>query len=129
MDVISRIGNGTTITHHCWDDGAQYLAACTDEGHIIVKRIGLEVEFETQIEDKIFVNVSLCKLGLVAASMDGCFFFFEHIDDHGVKEFKNIRRWQYNDPAFKDNPGDIVRGIQVLDAEVEHLKTQITLAA
>ena len=91
---VSRLGPGIWLTLlHCWDDGAQYLAACTDEGHIIVKRIGLEVEFETQIDDKVFVNVNLCKLGLVAASMDGWFYFFEHIDDHGVKEFKNIRRW------------------------------------
>ena len=45
VDVIAKIGPSATVTHHCWDDGAQYLAACTDEGHIIVKRIGLEIEF------------------------------------------------------------------------------------
>ena len=44
-DVIDKIGPGADITHHCWDEGAEYLAICTDEGHIIVKRSGLEIEY------------------------------------------------------------------------------------
>ena len=66
---------------------------------------------------------------MIAAATDGSFYFFEHIDDHGVLGVKNIRRWRYNDPAFKENPNDIVRGFQVLDTDIPHLKNQITLAA
>ena len=119
LDVISKIGEETNITHHCWDPEAQYLAACTDEGHIIVKRIGLEVEYAEQFHNKAFVNVNLNKLGLIAASRCGSFYFFEHLDEHGYKEFKCIRSWQFFDPILNPETkiaspsatsNDVIRG-------------------
>ena len=93
QDVQMKIGEEATITHHCWDPEATYLAACTDEGHVVVKRIGLEIEYAGQYQDKVFVQVNLSKLGLIAASSCGAFYFFEHIEDYGSKEFKCIRSW------------------------------------
>ena len=104
LDVISKLGEETNITHHCWDSDAQYLAVCTDEGHIIVKRIGLEIEYAEQFPNKVFVNVNLNKLGLIAASRDGSFYFFEHLEDYGQKEFKCIRSWQFFDPILNPEP-------------------------
>ena len=60
------------------------------------------------------VGISLFEYGMVIAASDGLLTFFD-TDEDG--EFVQIRRWKYRSEDFRENPVDVIRGLQVLDTE------------
>ena len=60
------------------------------------------------------VGISLFEYGMVIAASDGLLTFFD-TDEDG--KFVQIRRWKYRSEDFRENPVDVIRGLQVLDNE------------
>ena len=73
-----------------------------------------DCENEKREEGIQLVGISLFEYGMVIAASDGLLTFFD-TDEDG--EFVQIRRWKYRSEDFRENPVDVIRGLQVLDTE------------
>ena len=86
-------GDELEITDVCWTDDGSYLAAVSSAGHVVIKKMGYEdiqIEF---IDGKHLVSVRFLPYGLVTASKDGSFYFFEI--DPEQNDYFLYRNWNF----------------------------------
>ena len=101
MDIISVAGTDATFTNHCYSEDGSYLAACTEQGHIMVQKMGpIKLVYEVQFQDKCMVKVQLLQSGelMIAADSQGTLYFFEKRQD---ESYELVRVWTYEPKVHK----------------------------
>jgi hypothetical protein len=90
----AEIAKKAAISSHAWDEDANYIVSCTNNGHIIVSSLAkAEVTQKFHFAKEDFNGLKLFRGGLVVSTVNSAFYFFRVVVTGKASKFVLVTKW------------------------------------